>query len=99
MYAFIDLVLEIIPLVFLIGIPILRGLNNSNKQKKEYQEKRRRVDYNPPTRQESNVSSWKTIIREIEKELNKSKQKNKDKKKKNPSMNIENSDESKSFVS
>lgn len=66
----IEMLGEILPLAIFILIPILRGVNNSQKQKKQYQEKKRRVSYNQKGKDNS-PKLWENIRKEVTKELNK----------------------------
>lgn len=61
----------IFPLLIFIIVPIVRGINNSNKQKKEYEEKRRKTTYNPapaPAPQ-SNTKLWGNIFEELRRDI------------------------------
>lgn len=61
-----------LPLLIFILIPLLRGLNNSKKQKQEYQQKRRNVQTFPTQNNKSLPSSpWKSIIDELNSKIQK----------------------------
>lgn len=63
---------NLLPLLILILIPVLRGLNNSKKQKQHYQEKTKNVQTFPSQKQKPRPGNpFKSIIDELNRELKK----------------------------
>lgn len=66
-----DFLGDLLPVLIFIIIPIIRGLNNSNKQKKEYQNRKRTATYQgtQPREKKQPNRSWRELIEEVGKEL------------------------------
>ncbi|MCR1897856.1 hypothetical protein NSA47_02485 [Irregularibacter muris] len=67
-----EFILEnLLPLLIFIAIPIVKGISNSNKQKKEDEENRRKVSYNPSSKPipKSTSQPLGNIFQELKKDI------------------------------
>ncbi len=60
---------DILPLLIFILIPIIRGLNNSKKQKNVYQKSKKANNFPYQQAKPSSVKPWRSIIDEVGKDM------------------------------